>query len=166
MRSLFVVVALLAGCSSPPEADWYGDKRFTAEERVQIERGSVWLAEQAGRPAPSISWTLEIAAQAMPHTIRRERGPHADGSVAGLCKDKTVYLDPVGLPGENMKIEFLAGLAAHELAHCTLGFVDGYHPNDPPTDGIMRVLSPMRWTDAERAQCREHAELCPSGRAQ
>lgn len=151
MKALAVLALSLIGCASP-SADWYGDERFTAEERVQIERGSAWLAEQAGRPAPSIAWTLDVDAQPMPHTIRRERAPWSERGLAGACSStKTVYLDPIGLPDEGMKIEYLAGLAAHELAHCTLGFADDYH-GDHVGPGVMGTFGAMQWTAFERSE--------------
>ncbi len=146
-----LLVLALAGCSSSAESepDWRGDARFTADERAHIEEGVSWLNAQVGKPPPSIGWTLDAADAVTPHTIRRERGPLND---TGECAGGTIYLDPPGKPGEGMRSEYEPGLAAHEMAHCELGFVDGYHPQDPPTDGIMRVLYPMRWTASEQAQ--------------
>lgn len=168
MKSALLAAALLATLSlncSPDEADWHGDARFTEAERGEIIRGVSWMHEKAGLPAPTFDWTYEVSAQEMPHTIRRERGtiPGSDRGSSGLCSGMTVYLDPVGLPDEQMKPEYLAGLAAHEFSHCELGFVDGYHPEDPQSDGIMRVLSPMLWTSAEEAQCHDHADRCLTG---
>lgn len=72
-----------------------------------------------------------------------------------MCIDDTLYLDPVPRVEELPVPGTLPGLAAHELAHCVLGFKDGYHQDagEIRTDGIMRVLTPMQWTDAEREQC-------------
>lgn len=161
---------LVSGCASEP-VDWNGDARFTETERTQIETGAAWLYAQAGLPAPHISWNYEVtSAEALPKTIRRERGPSGDSGATGLCSsldgNGTVYL---GVEGDAAKNEApigdaLPGLAAHELAHCVLGFVDGYHPGEKQTDGIMRNLAPMAWTDAEQAQCREHADRCLSGK--
>lgn len=151
---VFAVFAV-SGCAAP--AEWHGDSRFTVEERAAIEAGEAWLAQHAGRAPATFDWTYEVTSDyRLDHTIRRERGPLPDGQTAtGLCAGSTIYLDPIGDPkvNEHMTIEVLPGLAAHEMAHCELGFVDGYRPNDPPTDGIMRVLLPMRWTSAEDAQC-------------
>lgn len=161
-RSLTVAVLVgLVGCTcaepdSARAADWRGDKRFSAEERAAIERGESWLAAHAGRLPATFDWSYDVAGEApAAHTIRRERGPYGSRGASGLCVGSTVYLDPVGLPDEGMRPEFLPGLAAHEMAHCELGFVDGYHAADPQSDGIMRVLYPMRWTSAEDAQLAE-----------
>lgn len=153
----------LAGCGScgavAPSA-WHGDSRFTADERQAIESGEAWLAAHAGRAPATFDWSYDatnaLSAQEA-HTIRRERGPRDDsgectGFTVHVGRGTTVYLDPVGLPGDGFRPEYLPGLAAHEMAHCELGFVDGYRLNDVPTDGIMRVLYPMRWTAAEDAQ--------------
>lgn len=168
VATLGVVVAVGVGSGCAAERDdWHGDERFTPDERVEIQRGTEWLRGQAGLPAPKIAWDYEVTgSEEIPKTIRRERGP-GDGSssATGSCSvaHHTVYLDPEGRPGEGMTLEVLAGLAAHEMAHCELGFVDGYHPSDAPTDGIMRVLRPMRWTHAEVTQCHVSAH-CPSAR--
>lgn len=150
-------LALLA-CAPDDEAELHGDVRFSEAERVEIQRGSDWLRAQAGLPSARIAFDLEAAGhEPMRSTIRRERGP---GGESGFCAEPgrrgAVFLDPSN--------GFLAGLAAHELAHCELGFEDRYHAGEEKSEGIMRVLSPMLWTEAERRQCAEHADLCPSGR--
>ena len=141
---LLGILALgLSGCALEPP-DWYGDQRFTPAERAAVEEGAAWLHERAGLPPPVIAWTYEVASsEALPRTIRREQPSTGPG---GLCLglEGTIYLDPATL---------VPGLAAHELAHCELGFVDGYHAGDVQTDGIMRVLAPMRWTHVEQEQC-------------
>ncbi len=147
MRLFAFVVLFLVGCHVEPTdpPDWYGDERFTEAERAEVQRGAEWLYAHAGLPVPRIEWGNGEPA------IRRERGPlGADGE----CSGTTVYIGAT---------ENLAGLTAHELAHCQLGFVDGYRTGDAPTDGIMRVLEPMRWTEAETAQCREKSQWCPAG---
>lgn len=138
----------LVGCSAEP-VDWHADARFTAEERTAIEEGARWLAEQSGTPVPTFDWTYEVTSdQLLRGTIRREKGPDATGECVGGIGG-TVYIWPEARPEINAPAigSMLDGLAAHELAHCTLGFVD-----DLATDGIMRVLSPMRWTEREQAQ--------------
>ncbi len=157
MRAAAVLAFLLLGCVSEPDElpDWYGDERFTADERIAIQRGADWLHAHAGLPAPRIEWSG--AAAEHPRSIRRARGANAIGA---CVNETTVYLD---LSDPNVRPVDVAGLAAHELAHCVLGFVDGYRDSERRTDGIMRVITPMVWTDAERAQCREHADRCPSG---
>ncbi len=130
----------LAGCGESA-ADWHGDARFTATERASIEAGQAWLSDHSRTARLTFDWTYEAGTDPPPHTIVREPGPHGSGE----CVVQTVYL---GLDAPGVRPEDVEGLAAHELAHCTLGFVD-----DPDTDGIMRVVSPMRWTDREEAQC-------------
>lgn len=152
------LVSLLSptGCApdAAPEPDLVGDARFTAEEREAVQAGATWLYEQVGEPSPVIAWRdgpdLDI--------VRERRG------ATGLCSGGVVYLDPIGEPGEGMRIEHLPGLAAHELAHCVLGFVDAYHAGETQSDGIMRVLTPMCWTDAERAQCAASPRCPVAGR--
>jgi hypothetical protein len=155
MRAAAVLAVFLIGCVSEPDAppDWYGDERFTVAERAEIQRGAEWLYGHAGLPAPRIDWGPVGDER---RTIRREPGPNGTGE----CLNGSIFL---GLGDPNVRPVDVAGLAAHELAHCVLGFVDGYRESERRTDGIMRVLDPMAWTDAERAQCREHADRCPSG---
>ena len=158
-------LALLAssGCAAE-SADYYGDARFSTEEREAIEVGSAWLAAQAGVPAPSIVWTYEpSSSERLPKTIRREVGPAGQGECVGGIGG-TVYLGVDGDPrvrAPAVSREILPGFAAHELAHCTLDFADAYHASDAKSDGIMRVLFPMRWTDAERAQCARTGKCGP-----
>jgi hypothetical protein len=128
------------GCAAP-SADWYGDARFSADERAAIENGEVWLAAHAGRAPATFEWGLEVSEQPLAHTIRRERSPRA---TTGLCLDGTVYLDP---DDRNATPGSLEGLAAHELAHCELGFAD-----DPESAGLMHVVWPLAWTEREQAQ--------------
>ncbi len=153
MRRWFLILGLVS--CAPSRVDWSGDFRFTAEERAQIEAGEAWLAEHANRPVASFDWTYDVtSAQPLPKTIRRERGLHGDGTTTGLCLDRTtIYLDP---DDPNAAPGTLDGLAAHELAHCELGFVD-----DPMTDGIMRVISPKRWTAREEEQCHVTTACAP-----
>ena len=149
-----VVLALaaagaLAGCLDET-ADWHGDSRFTEAERAAIVEGDAWLAKQAGHPASTFDWTYEVtSAEPLAHTIRRERGPDGDHGTTGWCSDiggaGALYLDP---DDSNAAPGSLAGLAAHELAHCEFGLHD-----DAESEGLMRVVQPMRWTDRERAQC-------------
>ncbi len=150
-----LLAVMLGGCAAnraEHRADWRGDVRFSADERAAIETGEAWLAMHAGQEPATFDWTYEAGGAREAQTIRRERGrPDA----AGLCERGTVYIDPIGLPNEGMRPEYLPGLAAHEFAHCELGFVDGYHAGEAHTDGIMRVLYPMRWTEAEDAQLAE-----------
>ena len=146
MRALVVGVVMLLGCHVEPTGppDWIGDERFTEAERAEIQRGADWLYANAGLPPPRIEWHGEP-------TIRREHGP---GGEDGLCAGGVVYLGDY---------RYLAGLTAHEMAHCVLGFQDGYR-GERHSDGIMRVLEPMVWSEDEQAQCREHADRCPAGR--
>jgi hypothetical protein len=157
MRVAAVLALFVLGCASEPDEppDWHGDERFTAAERVEIQRGANWLHGHAGLPTPRIEWSS--AAATHPRSIRRERAAQASGA----CVDgTTVYIDT---NDPNVRPVDVAGLAAHELAHCVLGFVDGYRESERRTDGIMRVITPMAWTADEQAQCREHADRCPSG---
>ncbi len=149
MRWLCLV--FLVGCGIDPTPEWYGDESFTESERAEIQRGADWLYSHAGLPPPHIEWGQEPGREGHA-TIRRAHGPNGED---GLCLDGAVYLGAK---------DNVAGLVAHELAHCVLGFVDGYRAGDTPTDGIMRVLEPMRWTEAEQAQCRERSQWCPAGR--
>jgi hypothetical protein len=156
--ALAAILPLALFACAPDEAELHGDIRFSEAERAEIQRGSDWLRAQAGLPAARIAFDTEIEGHGpLRGTIRRERGP---GNVSGFCAEPglrgAVYLDPAD--------GSLAGLAAHELAHCELGFEDRYHADEEKSDGIMRVLDPMLWTEAERRQCVEHADLCPSGR--
>lgn len=149
MLAVLAVLVMMCGGCAAPEVDWHGDARFSADERAAIEAGEAWIAQHAGRQPATFDWTYNVTSEyPLDHTIRRERGPLSDGTTAsGLCWRTTMYLDLADANPEARE-----GLAAHEMAHCELGFVDGYHPSDPPTDGIMRVLFPMRWTAAEDAQ--------------
>lgn len=144
----FVGLALvmsLFGCAAG-RADWHGDARFTAEERASIESGEAWLAEHAHREPATFDWTYNVTSEEpLAHTIRRERGANGTGECVGGVGG-TVYLGiDVETPTRPVDVP---GWAAHELAHCELGFVD-----DLQTDGIMRVVTPMRWTAREEAQC-------------
>ncbi len=139
----------MCGCAEP--ARWHADARFTEEERVEIERGFAWLQEVSGRDLGGVDFRYEVTTpDPLPHTIRRERAAYLDRGATGLCTvtpGGAIYLDPIGLPDEGMRLDRLAGLTAHELAHCELGMAD-----DPETGGIMRVIEPMRWTERETAQ--------------
>ena len=153
----------LAGCigqTEPGHADWHGDSRFTADERAAIVAGEAWLATHAGRAPATFDWSYDAAdplESHEAHTIRRERGPSGStGECVGFAEHvgdgMTVYLDPIGRPGDDFRPADLPGLAAHEMAHCELGFVDGYRASDERSDGIMRILYPMAWTASEDAQ--------------
>ncbi len=170
MREFLIAVLsgiLGAGCAaetSAPSPDLYGDARFTLTERAEIERGAAWLFEHAGRPAPRFDWSRDFGVQdAVPAAIVRERA-----GATGWCTTRdgsgAVYLDVDGEASTNESPvgEHLAGLAAHELAHCALGFEDGYHAGDTASDGIMRVLTPMRWSASEEAQCARVGARCPA----
>lgn len=134
----------LAGCAAPA-ADWHGDARFSASERAAIEDGEAWLAARAGRAPAMFEWSYAVTSDdRLEHTIRRERGPHGAETTTGLCSGSTVYLDP---DDPNATPGSLEGLAAHELAHCELGFVD-----DPESSGLMHVVWPLAWTARENAQ--------------
>ncbi len=142
MRGGWLVLLLVTGCAAESEVDWHGDKRFTAAERLSIEAGASWLAEHSGQRQPVIAWDYEVAgAEPLPKTIRREPGPDSSGA----CANGVLYL---GLDEPGVRDVDVPGLAAHELAHCALGFVD-----DPQTGGIMHVVTPMQWTERESAQC-------------
>lgn len=146
-----VVSALACGCvREEREADWFGDQRFSAVERREIERGAAWLYEQGGLEPPRIVWTYRVTSgEPLPRTIRREVGP---GRETGFCTDSgAIYLDPTPTPEHPT---YLAGLAAHEMAHCVLGLAD-----DPQSEGIMHDLDPLAWTAREAAQC----ERCVTG---
>ena len=150
-----VCAIFLTGCANQDPPDWYGDDRFSEEERAAIEEGTAWLYAQVGEPAPRISWTLRVDSEGvLPGTIRRGYGP---SRATGECAGGAIF---IATGEERIEMQHLPGLAAHELAHCAFGFVDGYHAGEVQTDGIMRVLAPMRWTDAERAQCASSAS-CP-----
>lgn len=136
---------LLSGCTCAPSADWHGDTRFSSDERVAIERGEAWLATSAGRTPATFAWDYEVTSeQALPHTIRRERSPK--GTTGYCTENRAMYLDPTD---PNAAPNSLDGLAAHEMGHCELGLRD-----DPKSDGIMHIVTPMRWTDREQAQLR------------
>jgi hypothetical protein len=145
---------LLAGCAAESELpiEWRGDERCTAEQREEIERGQAWLYEHAGLEPSRIAWTYRAGEAIEPRTIRCERGPV---SATGLCFGGAVYFDFDGndATGEPpIAKESWAGLAAHEMAHCRLGFEDGYSEGRR-SDGVMRVLSPLRWSAFESAEC-------------
>lgn len=146
------LAASLTACATPV-ATWHGDARFTPEERASIEGGEGWLAEHAGREPSTFDWAYDVTSdEPLPHTVRRERGPDGTGQCVGGIGG-AVYLGiDVGTPTRPIDV---LGWAAHELAHCELGFVD-----DPKTDGLMRVVTPPRWTEREQAQCAEHPDLC------
>ncbi len=149
----------MLGCGDE-DADWYVDDRFSAEECIEIDRGATWLYAQAGRPAPVLRWTYRVTSESpYRRTIRRDPMPghpvtQHGGSCTSLEGNGTVYLWP------DPEAPQLAGLTAHELAHCELGFVDRYRAVDGSlSDGIMRVLTPMLWTESEREQC-ERSDRC------
>ncbi len=139
---------MLAGCAAP-DVRWHADKRFTTEERNAIESGAAWLEGASGHEVGAIAFDYEVTSdQPLAHTIRRERGSNGtERGATGMCAGGTVYIDPVGLPDEGMRAEYLPGLAAHEMGHCAVGLAD-----DASTEGIMRVLYPMRWTAREANQ--------------
>ncbi len=153
---------LLTGCSEEP-ADLYGDERFTEVEQAQIQEGADWLYTQAGLPTPRIRWGMKFeGSEPMPKTIRRENGPTANGE----CFAGAVYLGMNGDPRINagpVSGPTVPGWAAHELAHCSLGFGDRYFAGQEQSEGIMRVLYPMRWTESEQKQCVAVGSKCPSG---
>lgn len=156
MKRLAVVLLLSMSACGDGEADWHGDERFSSDERAAIESGESWMAEHAHRLPATFDWSYSVTSvQPLAHTIRRERGPRGDTTTTGLCANnrETVYLDP---DDPNATPGTLDGLAAHEMAHCELGFVD-----DPETDGIMRVLSPKRWTGREDEQCHVTTACAP-----
>lgn len=147
MRGLVVaLVALVGACGGQP-ARWHADARFTPQERAEIVRAVVWLSEASGRDVGGVAFDYDVTlGEPLPLTIRRETPPHA--TATGFCTSTggrgTVYLSPT--------TGHLAGLAAHELAHCALGLAD-----DADSDGIMRDLDPMRWTEREQAQLQDLA---------
>lgn len=134
----------LLGCA--PEKTWHADTRFTESERAAIVAGEQWISEAAGHAPRGVVFDyVPSSSQPLPSTIRRE----SKGGNAGLCDSGALYLAP------DVDLEWLPGLTAHEMAHCRYGFRDGYGEDGVPSSGIMRVLSPMRWTAAEEAQCAE-----------
>ncbi len=138
----------LAGCvgGADDDARWHADERFTAEERVEVERAVAWLSAVSGHDVGGVAFDHRVGQTPQPFTIRRERGPYGEAGATGVCHTgwggPTVYLDT------NDAAPYLAAIAAHELAHCEMGLAD-----DHASDGIMRVLEPMRWTDREATQC-------------
>lgn len=158
----FALVSVPA-CAPEDDADWYGDSRFTQEERDAIEAGVRWLAYQSGTKPITIAWTYEVSgSQPLPHTIRRELFPKKGGNEDGTnacVSGSVVYLGPEVM---GSCPDCMPGLAAHEFAHCLLGFRDRYYGADPKawSCGIMRVLYPMRWTSSEREQCRANPDRC------
>jgi hypothetical protein len=148
----------LVGCSAETGARWHADKRFTAAERVEIVRGAEWLSQASGHDVGGVDFDYEVTSeQPLAHTIRRERGSMTERGETGLCQGDTVYLDPVGLPDEGMRIEFLAGLTAHELGHCELGLAD-----DLDSDGIMHNITGLVWSEREEAQCKASPKCRPT----
>lgn len=149
MRS--VLVAVLAGgmLSCTSEATWRGDSSFTEEERGEIERGAAWLHHMAGQEPPVIAW--ETLGDDRFRTIRRNDHPTAERM--GECTAE----DEIFLPSGGGAVTQSAGLAAHEFAHCILGFKD-----DPGSVGLMGqgVWRGLIWSDAEEAQCRAHPGVC------
>ena len=122
---------------------WHGDHRFTPEQRAAIREGEAWIARQGEHEPGGVDFDHEPDGKVHAWTIER-----ADVGADGLCSSLhgTISIRSVDL-------STLPGLTAHEMAHCRYGFVDGYREGDMPTDGIMRVLTPMRWTQAEEEQC-------------
>jgi hypothetical protein len=144
---LAILVVIVCGCTHE-RADWYGDKRFTPEERAQIEQGVAWLYAHAERPTPTIAWGYDFAGQPeLDKTIRRES--LGDGNTIGRCTGwrtggrKTIYLDP-----DLMRRGQLINVAAHEFAHCELEFDE-----DESSEGFMGPPV-LRWTASEDIQCR------------
>lgn len=148
---------LLASCSAPVEADWYGDERFSPEERARIEAGVTWLAGQAGRPVPTISWGYRFeGSSTMPRTIvRDEDGEGPEGQCTRL--EGTLYLRP-DLAGTS-----LDRLAAHEFGHCWLGLPDGYGVGRDESRGLMGWGAPFLWTAWESRRC-EESDACRGDR--
>lgn len=157
MRHLLPLALSLVtlSCAADPGADWYGDVRFTEAERARIEYGAAWLYSEAGLAPPRIDWTYAYQhGDAAPGTIRKGRGPSgAVGECVGGLGG-AVYLST---PDEG---DALAGLTAHELAHCALGFE---HPDDREKSGIMRSIAPLAWSDSEDRQCAASA-VCRRGK--
>jgi hypothetical protein len=149
-----VLALVVGGCAAAPSrpAMWRGDVRFSESERAAIREGEAWIAAQGGHEPGGVDFDYEPGATIEARTIRRERGPGGTGE----CLAGAVFLGLDGHPATNeppLRSELLPGLTAHEMAHCRYGFVDAYRAVDVPSDGIMRVLSPMRWTASEEAQC-------------
>lgn len=140
MRGAALVTSLaLTSCASE-SAVWHADERFTEDERASVVRGALWLEAASARDVGAVAFDYRVtSAQPLGRTIRREPPPAGDGGFCSGGVGGTVYLSTPNA--------YLDGLAAHELAHCALGMTD-----DPQTDGIMRVLHPMRWTERESAQ--------------
>jgi hypothetical protein len=137
-----LLVALGTLSCASPDVRWHADKRFTEAERASIQDGFAWLENASQHDMGGIAFDYEVtSADALPHTIRRERGPYGEHGATGLCSGQTIYLDvtETGL--------YIDGLAAHELGHCELGLKDDFE-----SVGIMRRLSPKAWTEREQAQ--------------
>ncbi len=134
-----LLMVFLSACAlnttEGPPVRWHADARFTPEERTAIVAGADWLSKNSGHDVGRIVF------DGHPGNIRRERGPEGTGQ----CLHGAVYL---GLDDANVRDVDVPGFAAHELAHCELGLVD-----DPESEGLMRVIEPMKWTDREAAQC-------------
>lgn len=160
MKLVTLIACLgIASCATgsdeklPTKIIWHADKRFTDVERQKIIEGDAWLSLQSGHEPSEIIFDFDPPPGLWDaFTIRRERGILSNGTGAtGLCMGGAVFLDVDSLG----KIEYLPGLTSHEMAHCRFRFKDGYRPGDKITEGIMRVLYPMRWTELEEEQCRE-----------
>lgn len=149
LAALFSGFALIA-CGTPDDKILHGDTRFTDSERAAIIEGEAWLATQAGHEPFGVVFDMDDPSAYGRKVVKG----HAPGSSAtGLCEPGEGLLLTIHLATEGQPIEWVPGLMAHEMAHCRYGFVDAYREGDPPTDGIMRIVYPMRWTDAEEAQC-------------
>lgn len=149
IAALFSGLALVA-CGTPDDRILHGDTRFTDSERAAIIEGEAWLATQAGHEPFGVVFDMDD-----PSAYGRKvvKGSPPGTEYAALCERGAGLLMTVYIAADSQPIEWVPGLMAHEMAHCRYGFTDAYRADEASTDGIMRVVYPMRWTDAEEAQC-------------
>jgi hypothetical protein len=143
LLGLAAVVLAGSGCAHRADAPFHADARFTAAERVEIERGAAFLAEHTGR---AIRVVFDGHGECRDGQIVRS----ADGSggrMSGREESETacMYLGVAqGVPGVP-----LPQLAAHEIGHWIgLGHISQNGV------GLMSPLDPLLvWTAEDEAEC-------------
>lgn len=161
MRAPLVLAFVLAlvGCGGAPDDEpadavvdvraetlprWHASTAFSPEERAAILDGVAWLDAQSGRRSRPIVFTDA------PSPFRIERS--TTWNSPGVCLwfvshvgGTTVLLNPAN---NDPELHPLEQTAAHELAHCELGFEDAYWPSPIISRGLMGGVY-MRWTAYE-----------------
>lgn len=145
--ALAVIVMAASGCLELETNVVHGDVTFTAAERVEIERGNVWIAERVGKPAYEIVWDLPHPSDPdsyCRHCVIRTTPDARTWGLGSWAARVTLALEP-GVQGDSVAI-----LAAHEFGHT-------HRLEHLPAD-VAGIMNPntepaLTWTDADQAQC-------------